>query len=496
MLETIALDDFAVKKLEMFHQLFDFDDGVYSPRFFKQYSEFSYARLISLFSEMNEDFQQQADFSLLSEDGKVVIDKEELIKIPYQQFLFQESIAYKFLLAAILEKNYRLEDFCEENYISRASVLRRLNPLINYLKKFDIQINCSKMKITGNEAIIRIVYFNFFWLTSFGEDFFVALDEKKRGPELFDFSDKQLMKYVEPRQWFLLTSINRLRLEKAHYLDETPFDQLVYPETNLSYFDELKQLGVSAEFRSRECDFLSYMLFYWIPYFHFDDPRIPYVRSYMLSDNHPLDDLIDRFQFFYSHSLGDLSLTNEEKELLHINIFTTVLNHAIRENTLPLAVDFSFDLFKGHHPLFEPLFKNIQSFLRSTAQMEQYQWLINCIDHLSYTCAVFLLPYVERSRKNHLLRVGIILFQNAIVSQSLFEYLSKIPFVDVDLITSSAKKDYDFYIATSPLLLPKSVRRKGNFKLITLTEMENYQKILFSTLQEKYTEKTNKFIAG
>ena len=91
MLETIALDDFAVKKLEMFHQLFDFDDGVYSPRFFKQYSEFSYARLISLFSEMNEDFQQQADFSLLSEDGKVVIDKEELIKIPYQQFLFQIS---------------------------------------------------------------------------------------------------------------------------------------------------------------------------------------------------------------------------------------------------------------------------------------------------------------------------------------------------------------------------------------------------------------------
>ncbi|MBP1046367.1 helix-turn-helix domain-containing protein [Enterococcus sp. BWM-S5] len=496
MLETIILDDFSQKKLDMFHQFLECDDGTYSPRYFKQFTDFSHARLVSLFTEMDDDLQQQIGTPLLTDDGKITINKEQLITASYQQYLFQESIAYKFLLASILEKNYRLEDFCEENYISRASVLRKLQPIISYLKKFDIQINCSKMRITGNEAIIRIVYFNFFWLTSFGEDFFLALGENKRGPELFDFNDKQWMKYVEPRQWFLLTSINRLRLEKAHFLAETPFDQLVYPETNLSFFDELKQLGISKQFRSRESDFLSYMLFYWIPYFHSDDPRIPYVKSYMLSDNHPLGNLIGEFQNFYISALGENALTEDEKELLHINIFTTFLNHAIREDRLPLAVDFSYDLFRGHHPLFEPLFHDVQAFLKKTAQTDQHRWILNCLDHLVFSCTVFLLPFFEREKQNHQLRVGVILFQNAIVSQSLFEYLAKIPFVEAELITSFEKKDYDYYIATSALLLPKSVRRKGNFKLITLTEIEKYQTILFSTLQERYSKKADNFIAG
>ena len=496
MLETIALDDFAQKKLEMFHQLLSFDDGVYPLRYFKQYTDFSYARLVSLFTEMDEDLRQYSEGSLLSDEGKVVIEKEALIDISYEQFLFQESIAYKFLFATIAETNYRLEDFCEENFISRASVLRKLQPLISYLKRFDININCSKMKITGHEAIVRLVYFNFFWLTSFGEEFFLALGEERRGPELFDDEDKQWMTYVEPRQWFLLTSISRLRLEKDHTLGETPFNQLVYPETNLSYFVELERLGLSETQVSRESDFLSYMLFYWLPFFHFDDPRISYVRTYMNSKDHPLVNLLDQFQTFYINSLDGVTLTPDELELLHINIFTTFLNHAIREDTLPLAVDFSNDLFQDNHPLFDPLYNKIRNFLRKASQKEEYYWINNCLDHLVYSCASFLLPFFEKSKENYQLRVGIVMFQNAIVSKSLLEFLAKLPFVNAELITSSTKDNFDFYIATSPLLLSKNVRRKGNFELITLNKIENYRSILLPILMEKYGEKVNTFAVG
>ncbi|MCB5951555.1 helix-turn-helix domain-containing protein [Enterococcus sp. BWT-B8] len=496
MLETIALDDFARKKLSMFHQLLELDDGIYSTRHFKQFTELSYARLVSLFAEMNDDLNQQSNIALLTDEGKIMIEKEALIQISYEQYLFQKSIAYKFLFASLFEKNYRLEDFCEKNFISRASALRKLQPLISYIKKFDININCSKMKITGNEATIRILYFNFFWLTSFGEDFFTVLNEERRGLELFDSEDKQWMTYVEPRQWFLLISINRLRIEKGFYLGVTPFDQLIYPETNFSFLEELRVRGVTEKHRLRERDFLSYMLFYWNPFLHANDPRLTYVKSYMLDKHHPLGELINQFQTFYMGFLDGITLSEEESDLLHANIFTTFLNHASREASLPLSVDFSYELFKRNHPLFDPLYEKIQDYLVKASQKSQYIWINNCLDHLVYSCTLFLLPFYEKSKNNHQLHVGVILFQNAMVSQSLSRFLAKIPFVQAELITSSAKEEYDFYIATSPLLLSKNTRRKGNFKLIALNEMENYQAILLSSLLEKYEEKVNTFMAG
>lgn len=496
MLETIALDDFAQKKLSMFHQLLELDDGIYPTRHFKQFTELSYARLVSLFTEMNDDLNQQSDIALLTDEGKIMIEKEALIQISYEHYLFKESIAYKFLFASIFEKNYRLENFCEENFISRASALRKLQPLISCIKKFDININCSKMKITGNEGTIRILYFNFFWLASFGEDFFTALNEKRRGLELFDSEDRQWMKYVEPRQWFLLTSISRLRIKKGCYLGATPFDHLIYPETNFSFLEELRMIGVTEKHRLRERDFLSYMLFYRNPFLHTDDPRLPYVKSYMLDNNHPLGGLINQFQTFYMSFLDGITLSEEESDLLHINIFTTFLNHASREDSLPLSIDFSHELFKDNHPLFESLYEKIRNYLVKASQKSQCVRINKCFDHLVYSCTLFLLPFYEKSKNNHQLHVGVVLFQNAIVSQSLSEFLAKIPFVQAELITSSAKDDYDFYITTSPLLLSKNVRRKGNFKLIALNEMETYQTILLSSLLEKYEEKVNTFIAG
>ncbi|ALS01650.1 hypothetical protein ATZ33_09790 [Enterococcus silesiacus] len=494
MLEDILLDDVAQRKISVFNQLLNTANGTYSVHYFEQFTDFSYARLNSLFAEIHEDLMEKQGLELLNDQGKVHIDLSKLRDIPYSQFLFRKSLPYKFLLATILENNYTIENFCRDHFISRASIIRRLQPLINYLKKFDIQLNCSKLQLSGKENLIRIVYLNFFWITSYGEDLFLALDESKRGFDLFDPEDHQWMTYTEPREWYLLTTISRLRIKKKHYIFEPPFKQLTFPKTNMSFIKELEQSRLPQQFIEREVTFLSFMMFYWSIYFYADDPRIHFVKEYMKSEQQPLGNLIGRFEEFYSPLFSEKALSNDEKDLLNINIFTTCLNHSVLKDSLPLAINFMETCTKERNPLYDPLAAKVRTFLQEIILIPEFDWIKNCLEDLVYICSFLMLPFYERSNPKYQLNVGIILSPNAIFLQSLFDFLEQISFISVSFVSSTSKDNYDFYIAASKLLLPDKIKQNNNFQIIPLSPALDYQVGLIDTLHKKYTEKSSSLV--
>lgn len=491
MLEDILLDDLAQRKLSVFNHLLRTADGTYSVHSFEQFTDFSYARLNSLFSEIHADLMEKQGLALLTDQGKVHIDSSKLRDIPYSQFLFRKSLPYKFLLATILEKDYTIEHFCMDHFISRASLIRRLQPLITYLKDFDIHLNCSKLKLTGKENLIRIVYLNFFWLSSYGEDLFLALDETKRGIDLFDPEDHQWMTYTEPREWYLLTTISLLRIKKKHYIIEPPFEQLTFPKTSVSFTKKLERARVPQHFIERESTFLSFMMFYWNIYFYADDPRIPYVKKYMESDQQPLDNLIEQFEHFYQPLFLEKKLSDDEKKVLNTNIFTTCLNHFVIKDSLPIAINFMESCMKEQNPLYDPLSKKVRTFLEKIILEPKFTWIENCLDDLVYICSFLLLPFYERSNKKYQLNVGIILSPNAIFLQSLFDFLEQISFISVSFVSSTSEDDYDFYIAASKLLLPEKIKQHGNFQIIPLSPTLDYQVSLIDILHKRYTEKSS-----
>ncbi|EOL49375.1 helix-turn-helix domain-containing protein [Enterococcus caccae] len=490
MLEDILLDDVAQRKISVFNQLLATADGTYSVHYFEQFTDFSYARLNSLFAEIHEDLMEQQGLALLTDQGKVHIQLSKLRDIPYSQFLFRKSLPYRFLLATILEKNYTIEHFCRDHFISRASIIRRLQPLINYLKDFDIQLNCSKLQMTGKENLIRIVYLNFFWIASYGEDLFLALDETKRGVDLFDPEDHQWMTYTEPREWYLLTTISQLRIQKKHFIIEPPFKQLIFPRTSKSFVKKLEKLKVPQHFIERETTFLSFMMFYWNIYFYADDPRIIYVKEYLKSEQQPLGNLIERFEAFYLPLFSENRLSNDEKVLLNINIFTTFLNHSVLKDSLPLTINFMESCIKEQNPLYIPLSAKVRAFLNEIILLPDFSWIKNCLEDLVYICSFLLLPFYERSNPKYQLSVGIILSPNAIFLQSLYDFLEQIAFVSVSFVSSTSNEEYDFYIAASKLLLPDKVKQKDNFQIIPLSPALDYQVGLIDILHQRYTAKS------
>ncbi|MGX7203004.1 helix-turn-helix domain-containing protein [Enterococcus plantarum] len=494
MLADILLDDVAQRKINVFNHLLSTADGTYSIHYFEQFTDFSYARLNSLFSEIHADLMEKQGLELLTVQGKVHIDSSTLRDIPYSQFLFRKSLPYKFLLATILERNYTIENFCKDHFISRASIIRRLQPLINYLKDFDIQLNCTKLQLTGKENLIRIVYLNFFWIASYGEDLFLALDETKRGFDLFDPEDHQWMTYIEPREWYLLTTISQLRIKKKHFIIEPPFKQLTFPKTNMSFVKELEKAKVPQHFIEWEATFLSFMMFYWNIYFYADDPRIRYVKEYMESDQQPLGSLIEHFEAFYQPLFTEKALSEDEKDVLNINIFTTCLNHFAIKDSLPLTINFMESCVKEQNPLYEPLSSKVRKFLEEIISNPEFAWIKNCLEDLVYICSFLLLPFYERSNTKYQLNVGIILSPNAIFLQSLHDFLEQISFISVSFVTSTSEDDYDFYIAASKLLLPNKIKQKGNFQIIPLSPTLDYQVALIDTLHKRYRAKSSSLV--
>lgn len=490
MLEDILLDDVAQRKISVFNQLLLTANGTYSVHYFEQFTDFSYARLNSLFSEIHEDLMEKQGLALLTDQGKVHIDSSTLRDIPYSQYLFRKSLPYKFLLATILEKNYTIEHFCRDHFISRASIIRRLQPLINYLKDFDIQLNCSKLQLTGKENLIRIVYLNFFWIASYGEDLFLALDETKRGFDLFDAEDHQWMTYTEPREWYLLTTISHLRIQKKHFIIEPPFKQLAFPKTSMSFIKKLEKANVPQHFIERESIFLSFMMFYWSIYFYADDPRIVYVKAYMESDQQPLGNLIERLEAFYLPLFSEKQLSDDEKTVLNTNLFTTCLNHFVIKDSLPIAINFMESCMKDQNPLYEPLSKKVRAFLNEIILNTEFAWIKNCLEDLVYIYSFLLLPFYERSNPKYQLNVGIILSPNAIFLQSLFDFLEQISFISVSFVSSTSEENYDFYIAASKLLLPDKIRQTANFQIIPLSPSLDYQVGLIDTLHKRYKLKS------
>ena len=83
---------------------------------------------------------------------------------------------YRVILTSLLEPEVDLREFGEQTGLSQSSLMRRLKPLVEYLKTKDIRLNCLQMEITGRESAIRLMYFNFLWSVDFGTrlyDYFI-----------------------------------------------------------------------------------------------------------------------------------------------------------------------------------------------------------------------------------------------------------------------------------------------------------------------------------
>lgn len=79
----------------------------------------------------------------------------------YNRFAKKSTVS-QFFTTIFFEKTQSLVEFCLKNYCSASFLYRKLSPMRESLKAFNLELDVSSLKIVGNEINIRYFYYTFF----------------------------------------------------------------------------------------------------------------------------------------------------------------------------------------------------------------------------------------------------------------------------------------------------------------------------------------------
>lgn len=124
----------------------------------------------NLIDQINKDFIsiKNRPFFTVTRGKKIQISEKVVSSKFFRAFWFKKSSIYNLLYSVSFTKKHDFDSFCEDNYITQSTMLRRINKFKPIFKRFNIKFSSTKFKLVGNEENIRSFIYHFFWLGSDG----------------------------------------------------------------------------------------------------------------------------------------------------------------------------------------------------------------------------------------------------------------------------------------------------------------------------------------
>lgn len=157
MFEFVVLNDYDRRKLAVF-QILNSQNASCSISYLAKEFKLSFPATQSLIQSFDRDMITLFDKSVWDESGRVNWHTKGYNYNIYLQFLIKCSLPYQFLLSILTRPEQTIEDFLEENYISRSTAIRALQTTKVCLDDLNVKLNFSKMKIFGEESNIQLLF--------------------------------------------------------------------------------------------------------------------------------------------------------------------------------------------------------------------------------------------------------------------------------------------------------------------------------------------------
>lgn len=488
----VVLDKPAKNKLQIMEFLFTEALESVSLAFLCEKFSYTYPTIQTLCNELQQDFHKMDFLDFRVSKGKISWCSKNYPYRAYQQFLIQQSIPYRWLKTTLLHPKKTIDDFCYESFVSRTTLTRRMKPLTNFLARFDIRLNLSKMQLQSlNEASIRVFYAYYFWLGSFGEELATYDELARKENNLLENSPLSNLNFIHPKETLLFFTISRLRADAGFYLRETPFKELIFPEAITALSAYTASFITDPIQKNRHIDFLGYMIYYY-PYFVDEsDERLPFIYDYfhMLSDkNDELAGLVYELLSYIEEKNLLRPLSQPETRLLKINFFKAFLNYSIFKEVPFPSIELSLDNDFSELGEIVCLSDVIESFLKKVNRRKDFDWLKSQRKNMAYTLATTLLPFYSPQQLPVSLNVTVIPTPDYLAMKEIREYLENLKFVnyapfstdlrEIDLcIASSEKLVADFSGLPSfiiPFEHPNFYKRRLFDQLLTLHNKKKF----------------------
>ncbi|WP_261810097.1 helix-turn-helix domain-containing protein [Levilactobacillus humaensis] len=134
---------------------------------FAESTSVSYSRAYHVLLSLRADLKVlDAQTTLTKDDLQTAVTMDG-----YRHWLYTTSLPYQMMMATLTQKYPTIAAFCEDHQISSSTFNRRIRPMKQQLAQYDLQFAANPLRLTGNEALIELLYFMLFstTITAVGE---------------------------------------------------------------------------------------------------------------------------------------------------------------------------------------------------------------------------------------------------------------------------------------------------------------------------------------
>ncbi len=449
--EDLMMDTSMKIRYSMLRLLTTLSDDHYSIFFIAQKLNLTYQQAYHHLNELNREIQQVNDEqgSILIKNSGIDADKLVLSLDEYRYFLLQESIPFRFIQYILNHEHPSLDEFCDEMFISRSTLSRKIKALTEFLRNYNIRISYTTMSLVGNETKIRLVLFYLMWLGTRGLIWPFTFSEKS-----LEYFDQHFTKYFSLSGTFMgrkelqyFYAITQARINRGFYTEYNPHYDFLFEDS--SYYDLtlMKDHPKITPLRTKGETAFMYFLSLFAPYFsEKDDPVLKSTLEEFTKSDNVVWNLSTQFIEYLNKHLFSEPLSKDEEEVFLGNLLHTTFSYFAFDKPFPNMR--SFVVSEKSEPMSSLLVKTCNDFFDEKLLQKEFLLFKKSLPDLNNAYKELAEPYYSARQKTTHLNVALAIEQNHLFTQQLTTFLDNLNFVHFESFLDEPDK-YDLIISSS-----------------------------------------------
>ncbi|WP_125578658.1 helix-turn-helix domain-containing protein [Lapidilactobacillus mulanensis] len=154
--EEIFFDRNELKKFQLFEMISTNQSSLHTLTEIASVLKLSYQQTYNTYKDLLLDLNDiDPDREIMSSKMKEVVSQQSDISVDvYRLYLLRKSIAFQALNYAATTKNTDMAAFTNQYFISKSTLIRKLDKLRVLLRRYDINLSITTLKLSGSELKI------------------------------------------------------------------------------------------------------------------------------------------------------------------------------------------------------------------------------------------------------------------------------------------------------------------------------------------------------
>lgn len=183
-----------------------------------------YQPTYNVFQELLDDLEQLSGQSRQVARHMLLSTQQLPVSVDvYRSFLVNDALLYRLVDYVVQAPAANLTQFCEQEFISRSTISRKLRALNDCLAEYHIRFRLARFDFVGSELNIRYFLYTMYWWAHRGVAWVfthIAKDQLNQEAQAMCIEPPEPLADLQ-RQYFL--AVTHLRVGKNHHIAQTAY---------------------------------------------------------------------------------------------------------------------------------------------------------------------------------------------------------------------------------------------------------------------------------